>query len=274
MFIAGPAHGYRFAGVVILSLALIVLDVRFDRVSFLRQSLSYLISPVQSLVSLPGEVMSWSTETFSERNELLENNRRARSQILILQQKVQQLSVLEAENERLRRLLDATARLETEVMTAELISVDPDPFTIQVIVNRGAQDGVYLGQAVVDAYGLFGVVVQVDSLTSRVALVADVNFAVPVYVNRNGIRSVVTGTGNLDLLEMEYMTNTADVQIGDLLVTSGLGGLFPEGYPVAEVESVEHDPGTAFASIKVKPLAHLGQSRSLLMVFLKESEDE
>ena len=218
--------------------------------------------------------MTWSTETFSERNELLETNRRARSQILILQQKVQQLSVLEAENERLRRLLDATARLESEVMTAELISVDPDPFTIQVIVNRGAQDGVYLGQAVVDAYGLFGVVVQVDSLTSRVALVADVNFAVPVYVNRNGIRSVVTGTGNLDLLEMEYMTNTADVQIGDLLVTSGLGGLFPEGYPVAEVVSVEHDPGTAFANIKVKPLAHLGQSRSLLMVFQKEPDDE
>jgi rod shape-determining protein MreC len=250
------------------------VDLRFVQVDLLRQSLSYIISPVQSLISLPGDIVQWSSETFSERNELLESNRRARSQILVLQQKVQQLSVLEAENERLRRLLDATSRLDNDFITAELVSVDPDPFSIQVIVNRGAQDGIYVGQSVLDADGLFGIVVQVDSLTSRIALVADVNFAVPVYVNRNGMRSVVVGTGDLEVLELEYVTDTADIKIGDILVTSGLGGRFPAGYPVAEVVAIEHDPGEAFAHVRAQPLARLGQARSLLMVFQQQQESD
>jgi len=248
------------------------LDIRFTQIDWVRQTLSYVVSPVQSLVSLPNGVLKWSSETFSERNDLLESNRALRSQMIILQQKVQKLAILEAENDRLRRLLDATSRFETTFITAELVSVDPDPFSIQVIVNRGAQDGVYVGQAVVDADGLFGLVVQVDSLTSRVALVADVNLAVPVYVNRNGMRSVVVGTGNLNSLEMEYVPDTADIQIGDTLVTSGLANRFPEGYPVAEVTAIEHDPGEPFAKIRVKPLAQLGRSRSLLMVFQQKEE--
>jgi rod shape-determining protein MreC len=248
------------------------LDIRFSQTDRLRQSISYIVSPVQSLVSMPGDILDWSSETFSERDELLNSNRALRSQMLILQQKAQQLAVLEAENDRLRRLLDATARLESTVLTAELISVDPDPFSIQVIVNRGAQDGVFIGQSVLDADGLFGMVVQVDSLSSRVALIADVNLAVPVYVNRNGMRSVVVGTGDLNSLEMEYVPDTADVQIGDILVTSGLAGRFPVGYPVAEVTAIEHDPGEPFARIRAKPLAQLNRSRSLLMVFQQEAE--
>lgn len=248
------------------------LDIRFTQTDRLRQAISYIVSPVQSLVSMPGDILDWSSETFSERDELLNSNRALRSQMLILQQKAQQLAVLEAENDRLRRLLDATSRLESTVLTAELISVDPDPFSIQVIVNRGAQDGVYVGQAVVDADGLFGLVVQVDSLSSRVALIADVNLAVPVYVNRNGMRSVVVGTGDLNSLEMEYVPDTADVQIGDILVTSGLARRFPSGYPVAEVTAIEHDPGEPFARIRAKPLAQLNRSRSLLLVFQQEAE--
>jgi rod shape-determining protein MreC len=248
------------------------LDARFVQVDQLRQSISYIVSPVQSLVSLPSDVVRWSSETFAERNDLLESNRTLRSQMIVLQQKAQQLAVLEAENDRLRRLLDATSRLESSFITAELISVDPDPFSIQVIVNRGAQEGVYVGQSVVDADGLFGLVVQVDSLTSRVALVADVNLAVPVYVNRNGMRSVVVGTSDLNSLEMEYVPDTADVQIGDMLVTSGLAGRFPAGYPVAEVIAIEHDPGAPFARIRARPLAKLNRSRSLLMVFQEESQ--
>ncbi|MDX1340885.1 rod shape-determining protein MreC [Reinekea sp. G2M2-21] len=272
LFTAGPQHGYRFAVAISVSLLLMFLDTRFVQVDRLRQSISYIVSPVQSLVSLPSDIVSWSTETFAERNELLDSNRTLRSQMIILQQKVQQLAVLEAENDRLRRLLDATARLDSTFITAEMVSVDPDPFSIQVIVNRGANDGVYIGQAVVDADGLFGLVVQVDSLTSRVALVADVNLAVPVYVNRNGMRSVVVGTGDLKGLEMEYVPDTADIQIGDMLVTSGLGNRFPAGYPVAEVVAIEHDPGEPFARIRARPLAQLDRSRSLLMVFQQESK--
>ncbi|WP_320823621.1 rod shape-determining protein MreC [Reinekea sp.] len=267
IYSAGPQHGYRFAVAIAGSLLLMFLDLRFSQLDRVRQSLSYIVAPVQSLVALPNDLVQWSTETFSERNDLLDSNRALRSQMIILQQKVQRLAILEAENDRLRRLLHATPRLETDFITAELISVDPDPFSIQVIVNRGAQDGVSVGQAVIDADGLFGLVVQVDSLTSRVALVADVNLAVPVYVNRNGMRSVVVGTGDLNSLEMEYVPDTADIKIGDTLVTSGLANRFPAGYPVAEVIAIEHDPGEPFARIRAIPLAHLGRSRTLLIVF-------
>ena len=249
------------------------LDMRFSQVDQVRQALSYIVSPVQSLVSMPSDLVRWSSETFAERDELLASNRTLRSQLLILQQKAQRLAVLEAENERLRQLLNATSRLQSSFLTAELVSVDPDPFSIQVIVNRGAQDGAYVGQAVLDADGLFGLVVQVDSFTSRVALVADVNLAVPIYVNRNGMRSVVVGTGDLGSLEMEFVPDTADIQIGDILVTSGLAGRFPEGYPVAEVIAIEHDPGEPFAHIRAKPLAKLGRSRSLIMVFQQDQDD-
>jgi len=246
------------------------LDVRFTQADLLRQALSYVISPVQSLVSLPSDVVRWSSETFAERNDLIESNRTFRRENIILKQKLQQLAVLEAENSRLIQLLDATTRLENSFITAELVSVDPDPFSKQIIVNRGAQDNIYIGQSVVDADGLFGLVVQVDSLTSRVALIADVNLYVPVYVNRNGMRSVLVGTGNLNSLELEYVPDTADIKIGDILITSGLGRRFPVGYPVAEVIAIEHDPGEPFASIRAKPLAQLGRSRSLLMVFQEE----
>lgn len=218
--------------------------------------------------------MNWSAETFAERNDLLESNRSLRSQMLVLQQRVQQLSILEAENDRLRRLLDATARLDSSFLTASVISVDPDPFSIQVVVDRGVQEGVFVGQAVLDADGLFGMVIQANSFTSRVALVADVNFAVPVYVNRTGMRSVVVGTGELNSLEMEFVPDTADLVVGDLLVTSGLAGRFPIGYPVAEVIAIEHDPGEPFARIRAAPLARLGRSVSLLMVFPEVMDGE
>ena len=258
----------------LVSFALMTLDARFTQVDYLRQSLSYLVSPVQSLISLPTDMVEWSSRTFAERDELLEENRSLRNQVLVLRQKVQQLAVLQAENQRLRRLLGATERFDAAYVTAEMISVDPDPFTHQVIINRGAQDGVYVGQAVLDATGLFGQVIQVNSLTARVLLVADANHAVPVQVNRNGMRSILVGTGDLSVLEMEFVPDTADIRIGDLLMTSGLAGRFPEGYPVAEVQAIEHDPGEPFAHIRAKPLAQLARSRSLLLVFERGSDDE
>ncbi|MBU2863108.1 rod shape-determining protein MreC [Reinekea marina] len=270
MFTAGPQHGYRFALVAAISLSLLVLDSRFAQVDMLRQAISYLVSPVQSLVTFPSEVIHWSSTTFAERDQLIEENRTLNNQISVLQQKMQKLAVLEAENDRLRRLLDASARIESSFMTTEMISVDPDPYSIQVIINRGASDGAYVGQAILDAEGLFGMITQVNSMTSRVVLVADANIAVPVYVNRNGMRSVVIGTGDLNNLELEYVPDTADIVVGDVLVTSGLAGRYPEGYPVAMVVAKEHDPGEPFARIRAKPLAQLNKSKNLLMVFQKE----
>lgn len=258
--------------VAFVSLALLFLDARYVQVDMLRQSISYIVSPVQSLVSFPSEIINWSSTTFAEREELLENNRTLNSQISILQQKMQKLAVLEAENDRLRQLLDASARLESSFKTTGMVSVDPDPYSIQVIIDRGASDGAYVGQAILDADGLFGMITQVNSLTSRVVLVADANIAVPVYVNRNGMRSVVIGTGDLNNLELEYVPDTADIVVGDILVTSGLAGRYPEGYPVAMVIAKEHDPGEPFARIRAKPLAQLNKSKNLLMVFQNKVE--
>jgi rod shape-determining protein MreC len=227
---------------------------------------------VQSLISLPTDMVEWSSRTFAERDELIEDNRSLNNEVLVLKQQAQRLAVLEAENERLRRLLDATPRFDADYLTAEMLSVDPDPFTHQVIVNRGAQDGVYVGQAVLDATGLFGQVIQVNSLTSRVLMVADANHAVPVQVNRTGMRSIVVGTGDMNVLELEFVPNTADVRIGDLLITSGLAGRFPEGYPVAEVQAIEYDTGEPFATIRARPLAELSRSRNLLLIFKREPQ--
>lgn len=246
---------------------LLFLDAQFAPFERVRQSLSYLVSPVQSLVSLPRDLVNWSTTLFSERETMLEQNRILSGELDVLQQKMQRLSVLEAENDRLRQLLSASNRLEYETITAELVSVDPDPYSIQVIINRGAQDGVYVGQSVLDAHGLFGLVTRVNSLSSRVVLIADANIAVPVYVNRNGLRSVVVGTGNLTSVELEFVPNTADIVVGDVLMSSGLAQRFPRGYPVAEVIAVENDPGEPFARIRARPLAKLGSSHHLLLVF-------
>ncbi|WP_108124752.1 rod shape-determining protein MreC [Saccharospirillum mangrovi] len=267
LFTAGPQHGYRLLVAVVFAIALMTLDARFTQLDYVRQALSYLVSPVQQLIRMPTDMVQWSSRTFAERDELLDDNQSLRSQVLILQQKVQQLAVLQAENQRLRSLLGATERFEASYLTAEMISIDPDPFTHQVIINRGAQDGVYIGQAVLDATGLFGQVIQVDSLSSRVLLVADANHAVPVQVNRNGMRSILVGTGDLTTLELEFVPETADIQVGDLLMTSGLASRFPEGYPVAEVQAVEHNPGEPFAQIRARPLAALARSRNLLLVF-------
>jgi len=257
---------------VVVSVALMTLDTRYNQIDSARQTLSYLVSPVHSLISLPPDLLDWSRRTFAERDVLIEENRSLSNQVLVLKQQSQRLAVLEAENERLRRLLDATPRFEADYLTAELLSVDPDPFTHQVIVNRGAQDGAYLGQAVLDASGLFGQVIQVNSLTSRVLMVADANHAVPVQINRNGMRSIVVGTGDMNVLEMEFVPGTADVQIGDLLVTSGLAGRFPEGYPVAEVMAIEYDTGEPFATIRARPMAQLSRSRNLLLIFKRDDE--
>ncbi|MEX0584768.1 MAG: rod shape-determining protein MreC, partial [Natronospirillum sp.] len=156
--------------------------------------------------------------------------------------------------------------LEDRFISAELIGVDPDPFTHQVILNRASRDGAYIGQPVVDANGLVGQVIRVDLVTSRVLLLGDPNHAVPVQVNRNGVRTTVTGTGDLNELRLMFVPETADIVVGDLLVTSGLGGRFPKGYPVAEVTHVESQPGAQFSDVRARPLAELDRTRHVLLV--------
>jgi len=230
------------------------------------------VTPLQWAVDLPNRLWSWGAATFSDRSELLEENAHLKEQTLQLSSKNQLMAYLIAENLRLRELLNAEKLFEDNFLLGEVIGLDADAFTHQVLVNRGRQDGVYQGQAVVDALGLMGQVIAVSAYTSRILLAADTAHAVPVLVNRNGFRGIAIGSGNIDEITLSHVPDTSDIRKGDLLVTSGLGERFPKGYPVAEVSEVRHEPGKPFAKVTARPLAQLERSRYVLMLNPKDTE--
>ena len=247
--------------------ALMFVDHRFTRMEEVRAQLSTVVAPIQWVVSVPSDVLTWGALALSDQRALVEENRRLREQILHLSHRVQHMSSLTAENVRLRELLGAAARDEVPYITAELLSLDSDPFTHQMVIDRGRRNGVYVGQPVMDASGLVGQVTAVSAYSSRVLMVADASHALPVQVNRNGLRFVVQGSGRYDALSVLHVPDTADIRVGDLLVTSGLAGRFPPGYPVARVTEVEHDPGQPFARVSAEPVARLQRSRHFLLLF-------
>jgi rod shape-determining protein MreC len=256
---------------LILAGACMVGDARFPQHTIhVRNLLGYLITPVQWVVATPLQVVDWADESTTSRSTLLEENERLKHEQLILSQKVQQMVSLRAENNRLRDLLSASEKLDDKVLAAEVIGVDPDPYTHHVIINRGASSGVFKGQPVLDESGLMGQVIEVLPYTSRVILIADSNHAIPVQVSRNGVRAIAVGTGKIDEIELIYVPYTADIQDGDVLVSSGLGQRFPEGYPVAVVNKVTHEPGEAFAIVKATPSGALDRSRHVLLVFSQQ----
>lgn len=250
-----------------LAAALMYADARFTRMEPVRAQLSTLVAPIQWAVSLPSDVLNWGALALSEQRALVDENRRLREQILTLSHRVQRMASLTAENVRLRELLAATRERDIPYITAELLSLDPDPFTHQMVIDRGRRDGVYVGQPVLDASGLVGQVTATSAYSSRVLLLADASHALPVQINRNGLRFVIQGAGSYEALNVKHAPDTADIREGDLLTTSGLGGRFPPGYPVARVTSVIHDPGEPFARVTAAPVAQLQRSRHFLLLF-------
>lgn len=228
------------------------------------------VAPLVFVAEIPYLISDEVGDVVSTREGLIERNAALERRVLELSQVSQQFMALKAENERLRALLGSRARLPAEVLISEIVGVVPAPGTHQVMLDKGAGDDVRIGDAVIDAHGLFGQVVDVGSFTSRVMLVTDANHAVPVQVNRNGVRSIAGGTGRLDVLQLENVAVTADIREGDLLETSGLGGRFPPGYPVGYVDAVLIEPTAAFASVSVRPLAELDRSRHVLVVLSRD----
>lgn len=201
---------------------------------------------------------------------MIAENERLHSESRILHGKVQKLVSLTAENVRLRELLSSSTVVQDSVLVAELVSVSPDPLKHQIVIDKGASDAVYIGQPVIDAYGLIGQVIEVNALSARVIQISDSRHAIPVQVNRNGVRAVAEGSGRIDTLIIPNLVDTTDVRVGDLLVSSGLGQRFPVGYPVGVVKSVEQDPGQPFLTVVVRPSAQLDRSRYVLLVFAGE----
>lgn len=253
---------------MLLSLVLMFADSRFDFMSRVRYYVSVVVTPVHFMAAVPSQINQWVSEMFSSRTSLLEENAALRDRLLEMQVQLQKLEHLSAENRRLNELLNASSDVQERVVRAQLTGESPDPFSKRIRINRGSNDGVFVGQPVLDAEGLMGQVMEVEPMQSWVLLITDPQHATPVQVNRNGIRSVASGTRDtLHTLTLNNLPNTADLRVGDLLVTSGLGGRFPAGFPVGVVSNIRIDPGKPFAEVLVQPTARIDRSRNLLLVF-------
>ena len=253
----------------LLALGLIIVDKRYDHLGKIRRVLSVVAYPVQIAVASPFQGWDWFRESVSSRGALRADKTRLEAELRLAQFRLQRYEALEAESQRLRALRDSTAGVTDRFVIGDVMDVDLDAFRERVLVDKGAQDGVFVGQAVLDAGGVFGQVARVGQLTSEVILVSDATHAIPVQVNRNGLRTIAVGTGDMGRLKLPYLPTSADVVAGDLLVTSGLGGGFPAGYPVGTVAEVKRDPAQSLADVDVKPAAALDRSRELMFVWLK-----
>lgn len=264
MYSANPT--YRLLIALVLAVVLMALDQRSKWVEPLRYGVGYLTAPVHYLAHLPVDSARWLGRLSETRSNLMESRERLERQVLILEQKVQRLAVLQAENVRLRELLNSSANLDASVLVAEIIGVDPDPNRQELVINKGGQDDVLQGQAVLESQGLIGQVVEAGPLSARVLLITDASHAMSVQVNRNGVRAILAGTGQGSRLRLLYVPDTADIKEGDLLVSTGLGQLYPRGYPVARVSRVSHQSGAAFADIEARPTARLDRVSHVLLV--------
>ncbi|WP_434698050.1 rod shape-determining protein MreC [Pseudomonas sp. Z1-14] len=267
LFAKGPSLGVRLLVLAVLSVALMVVDARFTLLKPVRSQMSLVLMESYWITDLPQRLWQGVASQFGSRTELVAENEKLKTENLLLQGRMQKLAALTEQNVRLRELLNSSALVNEKVEVAELIGMDPNPFTHRIIINKGERDGVVLGQPVLDARGLMGQVVELMPYTSRVLLLTDTTHSIPVQVNRNGLRAIASGTGNPERLELRHVADTADIKEGDLLVSSGLGQRFPAGYPVATVKEVIHDSGQPFAIVRAVPTAALNRSRYLLLVF-------
>jgi rod shape-determining protein MreC len=253
----------------LLALGLIVVDKRYDHLGQIRRFLSVVAYPVQVVVASPFEGWDWFRESVSSRESLRADKAKLEAELRLANFRLQRYEALEAESQRLRALRDHTAGVTSRFVVGNIMDLDIDAFRERVLVDKGARDGVFVGQAVLDAGGVFGQVARVEELTSEVILVSDAAHAIPVQVNRNGLRTIAAGTGDMNRLKLPYLSTSADVIVGDLLVTSGLGGGFPAGYPVGTVAEVKRDPAQSLADVEVRPAAALDRAREVMFVWLQ-----
>lgn len=251
----------------LLAITLMILDKRVAAISQVRAALSMPLAPLQYMVSWPIQMFDKFRDTISTHDALVKENLDLKADQLRLKAQVQRLLAIELENTQLKSLMRSTAQIQGKVLIAQLLAVSSDPFTNQVVLDKGSRDNVYVGQPVLDASGVMGQVIQVGPLTSRVLLINDSHSGVPVEIVRNGIRAIAVGDNYSGKLRLTNIQHTADIKVGDVLITSGLGEHFPEGYPVGRVASVEKDPGLQFSVIIVEPAARLDRSRGVILVW-------
>jgi rod shape-determining protein MreC len=262
-----PALGTRALVLIVISILLMYFDHRENHLDAVRSGIGVAVYPIQLIVDAPVRFWDWLGESTTSRNDLERELGRLKAERLLTNARLQRLTALEAENARLRALLDARSKVRDEVRVAEIMAVDANPYEHNLVIDIGSRDGVYDGQAIVSADGVVGQVIKTGLMTSQAMLISDTDHALPVEVNRNGLRTIAVGTGEIDRLDLPFLPNNADIRAGDLLVTSGLGGAFPAGYPVAVVDTVTRVPQEPFADVNAKPAAALDQVREIMLIW-------
>ena len=261
-----PALGLRLLLLAALSVVLLVVDHRENHLDAVRKAVGTAVYPLRILVDAPVSTWQWIRDNTASQNDLLLEISRLNAERLLTHARLQRFTALESENARLRAMLDATSKVRDQVQVAEIMSVSSNPFRHILVINKGTRDGVFNGEAMIDADGVIGQVIEAGLLSSNGVLISDPDHALPVEVNRNGLRTIAVGTGDFDRLELPFLPNNADIEDGDLLVTSGLGGAFPPGYPVAIVDSVTRIPQGPFAEVTARPAARLNQVREIMLI--------
>lgn len=259
-------------GFVVASLILMSVDHLSNFLDGVRSTLTVVVTPVVIAADFPNRTVNGVQDLLATRDDMAQRIVNLENELLLLQAKTEKMASLTAENNRLRALLGSAAKVEDNVLVAELIGVDPDPEKHEVIIDKGSRNNVFVGQPVLDASGLMGQIVEVGPFTSRVLLISDPTHSVPVQVVRSNLRLIAQGGGASRQLQLMHVQGTADIEVGDLLVSSGLGDRFPVGYPVGVVNRVEHDPGKPFADVTAAPNALLDRTRHVLLVFTDPGE--
>ena len=272
IFIRGPSATIRMVIFVIASIALMTIDHRWHSLEMVRNMLSSVVYPLQYTIDLPIKLYYWADEVLSTKQTLLDKNREFAARHLENRVQLQKLDIIEKENDRLRSLVSATPKTTERLLISEIINVDVDPDRQLILLNKGRSSDVYQGQPIIGAHGVMGQIIHVGNISSTAMLITDASHALPVQIDRTGLRSNAFGTGKIDKLTLRHMPHNADIKVGDLLITSGLGGTFPPNYPVATVTKVEQTAGEAFATIEAMPLAQLDKSREVLMVWRNKAE--
>lgn len=259
---------------VIASFSLIVFDSKFDSFANVRVYLNTAVSPLIYAADIPGEMLKGVSNNVVSRRDLKKQVTEQRDKLFVQQVQLLEFKHLKEENNRLRALLNSPVHSDQRKLVAEIMTVNSDPFSLQVVINKGVNDGIYIGQPVLNEQGVVGQIVDVSLTYSRVLLISDISHGIPVRVQRNDIRAIANGSGELNSLNLPYVPHSTDIQADDVLVTSGLGGVFPEGYPVATVTEFTYQIGQPYAQVEAKPVVSLERIRYVLLIWDDNAESE
>jgi rod shape-determining protein MreC len=261
----GPGLAFRAVLLSVLSAGLMIYDANDTALRPLRSVISQALTPIVWLASGPQHLRDLGSYART-RSDLAEENQALRTRQLELDLQVQKLEAVQTENRRLRQLLLASETLPDHELVADIIEISQDPYRHQIVLNKGSHDGVFVGQAMLDAYGVLGQVIEAQAGRSIGLLLTDAQHGMPVELNRTGLQTIAQGEGDGQSLRLPFLPGNADVVVGDLIVSSSLGGRFPAGYPVGRVSEIRHHAGDLFKEAVAYPVAHLNQGRQVLLL--------